>query len=893
MTNRRPSLQDRIRHRQYSEFVGRDDHVTLFRRNLAVPIDERIYIFNVFGQGGIGKSTLLRRFRELAGAVNALTALTNDDQTDILTAMDQIAAELARQGHELRAFSERYRIYRQRRQELESEPDAPSGFSALFTRTFVKGGLALARTIPVGGGLVDLVDGDAVASKAGEWADYVARKLRNNTDEIRLIREPVEELTPLWLADLTKLAEKAPVILFFDTYERTSPFLDAWLRDLLGGSYGPLPDTTQLAIAGRDELDRNLWIEYESVVARLSLAPFTEEEARDFLTRKGITDQRVIEVILRLSGRLPLLVATLAAEHPDDPAKVGDPSGTAVERFLIWTEDPTLRRAAVDAALARWFNRDIIALLVEEKQVDQVFEWLRRMPFVEERSDGWVYHAIAREQMLRYKHRDSEASWAALHERLAEHYEQRADQMELKADERWSDQGWRTLRCEALYHQLCCSFHRYIPIALNEFIAALDGKSRAAVACAAAIEQAEDDSTISNPYYWGRRMRTGLDSYYAGKYDDLVDPLTSLLARPDLDPQRRAAALRWRGRIYRSTAHYEQALADFDASDKLQPNNALLLAHRGAAYHGLARYDEALVDLSRALELDPQDSWALIRRGATNRDLNRHEAALADFSRAIDINSQYSSAWALRGSIYCRFLFRYDAALADLSRAIELDSHYVWAIRERAGGYLALARYQEALADLSRAIELEPHYGPAIARRARTYYMVQRFDEALIDFTHAIELNPDSANSYALRGATYRAMHRYDDALADLICAIALEEHDWWYYERALIHQLMRNQSAATSDFDQAIEQAQLKYQHSPDDFQNAFNLALYLIASGAVVKGRDLYNDLTPKSSVHRVGIVVDDLDDYLHSFPDNADARAIRDDLQSHIDRSHAPEQ
>src|SRR5215216_2207394 len=143
MTSPRSTIQGRLRQRQRSEFVGRDDHVTLFRRNLAAQPDERIYIFDVFGQGGIGKTTLLRRFRELAGAVNALTALTNDDQADVLMVMNQIAAELARQGHELRAFAERYRTYRQRRQELEGEPDAPSGFSALFTRTFVKGGLPL------------------------------------------------------------------------------------------------------------------------------------------------------------------------------------------------------------------------------------------------------------------------------------------------------------------------------------------------------------------------------------------------------------------------------------------------------------------------------------------------------------------------------------------------------------------------------------------------------------------------------------------------------------------------------------------------------------------------------------------------------------------------------
>jgi hypothetical protein len=41
---------------------------------------------------------------------------------------------------------------------------------------------------------------------------------------------------------------------------------------------------------------------------------------------------------LPLSGRLPLLVALLAGSHPDDPHVIGDPSDSAVERFLRWEE---------------------------------------------------------------------------------------------------------------------------------------------------------------------------------------------------------------------------------------------------------------------------------------------------------------------------------------------------------------------------------------------------------------------------------------------------------------------------------------------------------------------------------------------------------------------------
>lgn len=71
----------------------------------------------------------------------------------------------------------------------------------------------------------------------------------------------------------------------------------------------------------------------------------------------------MIDVILALSGRLPLLLATLAAESPADPDKVGDGTGTAVERFLKWIEDPARRALALDGALPRRLNRDVVELL--------------------------------------------------------------------------------------------------------------------------------------------------------------------------------------------------------------------------------------------------------------------------------------------------------------------------------------------------------------------------------------------------------------------------------------------------------------------------------------------------------------------------------------------------
>lgn len=268
---------DLITEAEAERFVGREEELYLFRKEIRL-FRPRFIIFYITDQGGVGKSTLLGRYRTVAENVGFLLADTDEQQRDVPSVLGRFAHQFSEQGVQLKRFNERYKTYRQKMDEIENDPQAPQGLAALLGRTVVRASYIMGDTVPGLRRVLDYTSRESVETQTSEWAEYVARKLTNK-DEVALIRDPTPLLTSLFFEDLNELAQKHHFLLCFENFEATRQELQAWLLRLR--EYKPSLNIA-LAIASRNPPGAQ-WDVLRRVTCVVHLDVFTEQEAEAFL----------------------------------------------------------------------------------------------------------------------------------------------------------------------------------------------------------------------------------------------------------------------------------------------------------------------------------------------------------------------------------------------------------------------------------------------------------------------------------------------------------------------------------------------------------------------------------------------------------------------------------
>ena len=89
-----------------------------------------------------------------------------------------------------------------------------------------------------------------------------------------------------------------------------------------------------------------------------------------------------------------------------------------------------------------------------------------------------------------------------------------------------------------------------------------------------------------------------------------------------------------RGNAYYNTRDFDRAIADYNRSIQLDPNNSSWDHNgRGLAWKAKGDLDRAIADFSEAIRLDPKHAKAYTNRGNAYEAKGDHDRALADYDQ--------------------------------------------------------------------------------------------------------------------------------------------------------------------------------------------------------------------------------------------------------------------
>lgn len=226
-------------------------------------------------------------------------------------------------------------------------------------------------------------------------------------------------------------------------------------------------------------------------------------------------------------------------------------------------------------------------------------------------------------------------------------------------------------------------------------------------------------------------------------------------------------------------ATYRTAVAIWQDSVLVQPNDAMSHYNLGVALLEEEQLAAAIRSFERAVQIDPEYTLALDNLGGTLDRIGRMTEAVAPLEAAVRLDPADAVAHNNLGAVLVK-LGRADEALGYLQRALALmgaaPDAMVYVNLGRA--LMTTGRFDEAIAHFEQAIRLapadaEPHRGLAnvLLRAGRT-------PEAIVQLERAVQLDPGHGDSQFNLGRALLEMGRPADAAGHFQEAARLDAAD-------------------------------------------------------------------------------------------------------------------
>ncbi len=296
-----------------------------------------------------------------------------------------------------------------------------------------------------------------------------------------LMREPLPKLTHAFVEGVIQWAERQPIALLFDTYEKVPKDIDTWLWYHLVANTDLQSQPIRLVIAGRWPLwNREHWRKIHQdrkVLYHQELMQFDQFQAKEYLKPLENTPEQ-FQYIYDTTKGWPYFLNWVREQGSSFDFSQGHQKFAT---FLLQGYLKEQQQLVYSLACCRTFDRRVVQFLVKHQETDAQaetdtslnwFEWLKQQSFVKLAEGAYRLDDVARYSFRRVLWQEDRQHFQNIHAQLAEYFKRQADQIispERPVLDGYNDPDWRQYMATYFYHALCSHQEE----ALRSFIAHL------------------------------------------------------------------------------------------------------------------------------------------------------------------------------------------------------------------------------------------------------------------------------------------------------------------------------------------------------------------------------------------------------------------------------------
>ncbi len=839
-------------------------------------------LFNVWGIGGVGKTTLLNKLVELHPNIS-FTRVYFGSTPDIGTPL-KLMAKLYDNlpatydwGEEYETFPDLYQKYEQTLQQLEKPDKKDSEAQAKERKDAIKklvggGAKTLSQVTalkPVAGAVSLIAEGGV------DLVDWLRKQRVTKKDKElqQLMLKPIPKLTKAFVAGIIAKSQQQPVVLLLDTYEKTNSDIDNWLWQYLIANSDLKSHRVRIVVAGRKNLLkqeswRKLQQDFNSVYS-LEIERFTLEQTQNYFADLDIAN---LEQIYQVTKGLPYYLNWIRKQKLSGKKLDFSQGNQEIVNLLLQGLNKTQKKVIQLAACCRWFNQSLIKYLVTSQELNfdnevnpelNCFEWLAKLDFVEYANYTHRLDDVARDVFRLSLWQEDQDQFRQVNDLLAKYYDNKATS-EVAPDssppKMYENREWREYIAESLYHALFARqedwenkflTHLFCGCYLQETEVVTTPFN--AITVEVHLENEENNYLLSSST---KKFLQSIKSIFdfnclafeeqklinSSKNQELSLEQIKTLLKPALkycfdridflDRLAKFAALLYKVKNSHSSYQSRYLQQAKSQAEKIIVNSdpefssGLFLWDLGGTQLNLGRYEDAIASYDKAIEIKPDKDEAWYNRGVALGNLGRYEDAIASYDQALEIKPDNDAAWNNRG-VALGNLGRFEEALASYDKAVEIkpDDDLAW--NNHGSALIDLGRYEEAVAFCDKALEIKPDNDSAWNNRGLALGNLDRDEESIASYDKAIEIKPDNDAAWYNRGVALGNLGRYEESIASYDKAIEIKPNDdqAWNNRGVALGNLDRYEDAIYS-WDKALE-------FQPDFDQAWYNRGVTLYDSG------------------------------------------------------------